>query len=94
MGKTRTIRVSEETYAKIERRAQAERRSVSNMAEVVLESGIDRFDQFTVYEAPELAEVQSWGPWERAPHESDAEYKARSAVLDRIAGLPDNAPRK
>lgn len=45
MSKTRSIRISEETYARIEQFARLERRSVSNMAETLI------LGAFAVWEA-------------------------------------------
>jgi predicted CopG family antitoxin len=59
MAKTRTIRISEESYVKLEKMARADHRSISNMMEVVVQRYLDRVAVFEALSADKQAGGES-----------------------------------
>jgi predicted transcriptional regulator len=93
MAKSRTVRISEEAYARLEQMAQVDRRSVSNMAEVVILEAPQPWPGITLLDPEGLAE-EGFGELQRGTHESDDEYAQRAELIKNVLAVARRIPAR
>lgn len=88
-----TLRLDESRFRRLERLAEAENRTPTNFVETALFREMAAKEEsgriITMLVPPEAATLVP-GPLLRSEGESDARYKERSELLDRLFALPDS----